>query len=220
MSYLKILENGNISTHQSFEWPLPTQNEDRTWQAGEWVEVEGKIKLCQNGLHVCNEAQMWKHWAKWGMVVYYAECEGDSDEDEQKSAFHRVRLTHLFVDYPQWWMDTILSLETIKNIPYCKPDGNPKSEWKLFTASTLSAARNAARNAAGNAAGNAAWDAAWNAAWDAARNARLSTYVALTSDLDVSQSHRDHNKARMEVWQKGYCLLCDVEGELYVYSQE
>jgi hypothetical protein len=40
--YLKILENGNISTHQNFAWPLLTQNEDGTWVAGEWVEVEGE----------------------------------------------------------------------------------------------------------------------------------------------------------------------------------
>src|SRR5690349_12518395 len=116
--YLKILQDGNISTHQSFEWPLPTQSEDSTWVAGEWVEVTGAIRLCANGLHVCTEAQMWKHWVKWGMTVYYADCEGDKDEDDQKSAFRRVRLTEPFTAYPQWWLDTILSLELIKNIPY------------------------------------------------------------------------------------------------------
>jgi replicative DNA helicase len=39
-----------------------------------------------------------------------------------------------------------------------------------------------------------------------------------SGDLDVDQKHRDHIAARMEVWRKGYCLLCDVNGELYVYA--
>ncbi len=221
--YLKVLV-GERSTFQNTAWPLPTQNEDGTWEAGAWYEVEGDIELCNNGLHVCTEAQLWKLWAKWGMTVYHAECEGDSDEDEEKSAFRRVRLTHPFTSYPQWWIDTILSLELIKNIPYCQPDGNPKPEWKLFTAPTLDAARAAARDAAWDAARAAARaaarDAAWDAARDAAGDARLNTYMALTSDLDIDQKHRDHAKARTEVWQKGYCLLCDVDGTLYVYSQE
>lgn len=154
--YLKVLENGNKSTFQGFEWPLPAQNADGTWQAGDWIEVKGEIELCANGFHVCTEVQLWKHWAKWGMTVYYAECEGDKDEDEEKSAFRRVRLTEPFTAYPQWWTDIILSIEMIKNIPYCKPDGNPKPEWKLFTAPTLIAARDAARVAARDAARDAA----------------------------------------------------------------
>jgi hypothetical protein len=44
--------------------------------------------------------------------------------------------------------------------------------------------------------------------------------MEIVSDLPVDQKHRDHVKARMEVWQKGYCLFCDVDGVLYVYAAE
>lgn len=104
----------------------------------------------------------------------------------------------------------------------------------------LDVARNAAFAAADAAARNAAWVAADAGALDvalaaadaavdaavldaarvAARDARLNVLMAIISDLDVPQQHRDHAAARWRVWQKGYALLCDVNGVLYVYAQE
>ena len=106
------------------------------------------------------------------------------------------------------------------------------------------AAGGAARDAAWGAAGGAAWgaargaarDAAWGAAWDAARGAALDAArgaardaargAALISDYIIvadlkfkdKKKHLVHVKARWEVWQKGYGLLCDVDGVLYVYA--
>ena len=34
------------------------------------------------------------------------------------------------------------------------------------------------------------------------------------------KKHFAHAKARMRVWQKGYALLYDVNGVLYVYSNK
>jgi hypothetical protein len=35
---------------------------------------------------------------------------------------------------------------------------------------------------------------------------------------DPDGKHRRHMQARMEVWKKGYGLLCDVDGVLYCYG--
>ena len=88
----------------------------------------------------------------------------------------------------------------IPKVPYFKPDGKPKKEWKLFYADSWGTARDAARGAA----------------WDAAL---YSDYI-ITSDLTFKdkEKHLAHAKARWEVWQKGYGLLCDVDGVLYVYA--
>jgi hypothetical protein len=78
------------------------------------------------------------------------------------------------------------------------------------------AAWDAARDAAGAAAGSAAGAAAWDAAWDA----RLMSYINVCEGLKIDKKHIDHINARWEVWQKGYALLCDVKGVLYVYCKE
>ena len=80
----------------------------------------------------------------------------------------------------------------------------------------------AARDAAWNAARDAAWDAAWDAALDAASDAWDASLMAamhLTSDLDVANEHRAHTAKRWDVWVRGYGLLCDVDGVLYVYKR-
>ena len=165
-------------------------------------------------------------------------------------------------------------MQEIPKVPYFKPDGKPKKEWKIFYGKTWDpawdaawdaargaawdaagvaawdAAGVAAKDAAGDAAGVAAWDAAgdaargaawdaagvaagvaardaagvaaWDAAWDAARGAALYTDYIIVSDLKFKNKakHLKHAKARWEVWQKGYGLLCDVDGVLYVYCIE
>ena len=58
------------------------------------------------------------------------------------------------------------------------------------------------------------------AAGDAARAAELMAAIAVCDGLNVDQKHVDHIKARWRVWQKGYALLCDVNGVLYVYAAE
>jgi hypothetical protein len=86
------------------------------------------------------------------------------------------------------------------------------------------AARDAAWDAAGAAAGTAACDAARDAAWDAAgaaaADAALVATMAVAPDAGVAPEHRAHAAARWNVWRKGYALLCDVDGVLYVYAKE
>jgi hypothetical protein len=50
----------------------------------------------------------------------------------------------------------------------------------------------------------------------------LLASIILVEDLDYKDKarHEAHARARWEVWQKGYGLLCDVDGVLYVYAPE
>ena len=121
----------------------------------------------------------------------------------------------------------------IPSVPFFKPDGKPKKEWRIFYGenwdaawdAVWGAARGAAWDAARDAARGAAWDAAASgAAWDAARGAAwdaalFSDYI-ITADLKFKdkEKHFKHVKARWEVWQKGYGLICDVDGVLYVFA--
>jgi hypothetical protein len=74
----------------------------------------------------------------------------------------------------------------------------------------------AARAAAGDAARAAAGVAARAAAWDAALYSRG---IFICDGLKLAEKHKTHIKKRMEVWKKGYGLLCDVGGKLYCYKR-
>jgi len=101
-----------------------------------------------------------------------------------------------------------------------------RAAWDAARDAASGAARDAASGAAWDAAGDAAGDAArdaarraaWDAAWDAARNAALYA-EAVVSEWKFDKKHVAHIKARWNVWQRGYGLLCDVDGVLYVYRK-
>lgn len=100
----------------------------------------------------------------------------------------------------------------------------------------VEAARAAARDEGWDTAWNAAWDAVmgtptWYQAWDGARGTGLDVAQDATRDMallywietaapGIDASHIAHARARVEVWRKGYALLCDVGGVLYVYAKE
>ena len=44
--------------------------------------------------------------------------------------------------------------------------------------------------------------------------------IKVCEGLKLDKKHIDHANARWEVWQKGYALLCDIKGVLYVYQGE
>jgi len=56
-----------------------------------------------------------------------------------------------------------------------------------------------------------------NVAYDTA----LYASMLVVSDLDFPHKTKyiQHARERMEVWEKGYALLCDVDGVLYVYAK-
>ena len=82
-------------------------------------------------------------------------------------------------------------------------------------AATATATATAAAMAVVRAAARTAYAAARSvfrsAAWDAAA-------VAEARAVNLKGKHRKHLEDRMEVWRRGYGLLCDVNGILYVYE--
>ena len=232
----KVLVNGESCSGGNMKWSLP-RKEGRKWIPGEWHEVSGELKICSTGLHLTTERFK---WYKWGCTAYEVEAEEIKEWGDDKCVCRRARLLKE-VPHPKWWTDTVGWVETLKSIAWLKPDGKPKKEWRLFKtraaawaaaraaawaaarAAAWAAARDAswaaARAASWDAARAAAWDAARDAAWDAARDAALYAGGLIVADLKLAKEHRTHIKKRMEVWQKGYGLLCDVNGILYVYEK-
>jgi len=117
-------------------------------------------------------------------------------------------------------------IKSLKKINLSNPDGKPKKEWKVFYGETWNDAWNAAWNAAWDATKEASRNATVNATLDAVVNvindAALMAGMMVVSDLDYpdKEKHEAHAKARMEIWRKGYGLLCDVNGVLYVYAKD
>lgn len=78
---------------------------------------------------------------------------------------------------------------------------------------------NAAYAAAHNAARYAEWDVAEDAADDAADDAALYASVLTCDSLTLDRKHVDHAKLIWSVWQNGYGVACDVNGEVYCYEE-
>ena len=54
MTYYKVLDENGAAFHGGAGvWPLPQNGEP-----GEWVEVEGELIPCENGLHLCRERDL------------------------------------------------------------------------------------------------------------------------------------------------------------------
>ena len=159
---------------------------------GKWHQFDEQIKICRRGLHLTTAP--YQSWMLWGARVYEAEAQGIIEWQEDKCVCRRARLIREVAE--PWWTEAGEFVARLPSVPYFQPDDKPLKSWKLFTA------------AAGDAGA-----AARAAAWDAALYAR-----SIIAGDKLAKKHRDHIKARWRVWQKGYALLCDVNGTLYVYS--
>lgn len=98
MRLYKILgDNGRPYHGGSGAWPLPTGD-----GPGEWLEVEGELVPCRNGLHLCRAGDV-PFWA--GPRLYEAEHDGELVEHGSDSArdskvvVRRARLTR---EVPDW----------------------------------------------------------------------------------------------------------------------
>ncbi|HEY5870717.1 MAG TPA: hypothetical protein VI542_34975, partial [Candidatus Tectomicrobia bacterium] len=90
--------------------------------------------------------------------------------------------------------------------------------WAAGRDAAWDAAWAAAEGAAEGAAEAATRDATRDAAWTAGRAAGEAAILHICAGLPLAQHHLAHFAARWEVWRKGYALLCDVGGRLYVYA--
>jgi len=59
-------------------------------------------------------------------------------------------------------------------------------------------------------------DAALGTVWEAALDAALLASCLVVEDK-IDKKHLQHARARWRVWEKGYGLLCDINGTFYVY---
>ena len=200
--YYKILVGGKSCNGGALKWSLPKQKPDGSWKPGRWHRVKGDPEMCKHGIHVAKEP--YRQWWTWGADVYRVETGPIVAEEQDKALTMSCRLLSLEAK-PAWLTNAEAFIASIKDVPFFKPDGQPRSDWNLFTAPTW------------DAAWAAAWAAAGDAAGDAARDAALMTRVIVG---ELSGPHAEHAKARWEVWQKGYALLCDVNGELCVYDAQ
>lgn len=79
----KFLNNNGVA-HQNFHWPLPKND-----KPGRWVEVQGTLETCKNGLHVTDETRA----HKWGNdTCYEVEIEGGGIDSGDKITVRKARL--------------------------------------------------------------------------------------------------------------------------------
>jgi hypothetical protein len=102
--YFKILVNGASCNGGNAKWNLPSQKEDSSWVAGDWMPAIDKIELCTRGYHVC-EARDILHWIKQDCQIFEAENAGASIEGDNKTVCSQVRLTRQMA-----WSDSISRL--------------------------------------------------------------------------------------------------------------
>ena len=193
MKLYKILVDGKSCNGGDLKWSLP-----KNGKPGKWYKVKGDLKICEKGLHLTTKPYK---WYSWGCTCFEAEVKGIKEWQDDKCVCSEARLLKI-KKHPKWWTDCEGWVATLKNISWLKPDGKPKKEWMLFET----------RDAAWAAARDAARDAAWDAAL-------YSRGMFICDGLKLAEKHKTHIRKRMEVWQKGYGLLCDVNGKLYVYKK-
>ena len=210
----KVLVNGRSCHGGNMEWSLPTKTKAGNTKPGKWHTYEGDIVICNTGLHFTTD---WQKWLKPNCTVYNAEATGivAHDDDGAKCVARRGRLLSE-VKKPEWWTRTENAIVNLTNIAWLKPT-EPKPEWRIFYGKDWAAARAAAWDAARDAARAAARAAAWDAAWAAADQIAINV---LCADLLIDQKHRDAITARWDVWQRGYGLMAEIDGVLFVYAPE
>lgn len=84
MKFYKFLTSAGNSTYQGFSWPLPDGD-----NPGLWVEVEGDLVKCENGLHAALESNL----VPWiGALLFEMEFDGEVEQDDEKVWGRRARL--------------------------------------------------------------------------------------------------------------------------------
>jgi len=192
----KVLVNGQSCTAGFLTWSLPKDG-----KPGKWHRVNGELEMCAKGLHLTT--QPFK-WYEWGCTCYAAEAKGIKGWNEDKCLCRSARLLEE-VPHPQWWLDAIDFVASLKDIKWFDNHGDIDPKWKMFD--TWHAAR------------DAAWNAAYGAARDAARDAALKAVFILTSDLVIEESQRRFVDEMWHILTAGYGYLGTVNGVHYVYRE-
>lgn len=195
--WYKVLTSGLKSAHGgAFDWTEYVGSGKRTPRVDD-------VALCERGYHATTDPM---RWPVVGMRVFEAVVDGPPVERwGDKGVWGTMGLGAEHPELvPDWWHDVEAFVAELPTIPWMQPQGEPDPSWWVFE--TRVAAWHAARVAAGVAA------------LDASRDAALWASVLVCQGLRLEQRHIDRARARMDVWRRGYGLLCDVDGVLYVYA--
>jgi hypothetical protein len=214
--WYKVLTSGLKSAHGgAFDWTEYVGSGKRTPRVDD-------VALCERGYHATTDPM---RWPVVGMRVFEAVVDGPPVErNGDKGVWPTLGLGAEHPELvPDWWHDVEAFVAELPTIPWMQPQGAPDPSWWVFE--TRDAAWDAAGDAAGDAArvatrvaaGDAAWVAPLDAGMDAGMDAALWALVLVCQGLPLAQHHIDHARARMDVWRRGYGLLGDWDGALYVY---
>ena len=154
---------------------IVSKNGDLKWKVGEWQHVDGKIVLCENGLHASNTIYDAFSYVQ-GSVLAKVEVKGKHKDEDDKSAYSDMRIIEAY----KWTKKDSVSLAIfsaelcLKEFEKLYPNDNrprkaidaARAVLAHDTAKNRSAAELAARSA--RSARSAAWSAAWAAVWSAA----------------------------------------------------
>ena len=152
---------------------------------------------CGTGYHMCKMAAQAIEYARWPFSLTRVLPVGDLyGSDATKERWGGAKLLGV-AKKPRWILAAEKFIASVKGVKWLDGHSKTKKSWKMFDT------RDAARAAA------------WDAAWDAGLMARME----ICYDLHIDAKHRRHAKARWDVWQRGYGLACDIDGELYCYRK-
>ena len=159
-TYYKVLnEDGSCFHGGEGVWPLPTED-----GPGEWVEVEGDLIACRNGLHGCRPKDLFE-W--FGPSIFVMEYEGEVVVAGDKVLGRKARLVKRTA-----WDESTARLfaadcaeRALEGERSAGREPDPRS-WEA-----VRVARAFARGRASDEDLDAAWDAAWAAAGAAAGDA-------------------------------------------------
>jgi len=78
-TYYKVLKPDRKTIHANGQWPMP----------GKWLEAEGDLIPCANGLHLCRRGDL----IQWlGPEIWTAEYEGERVDSNDKIVVRKARL--------------------------------------------------------------------------------------------------------------------------------
>ena len=246
--YYKILVDGKSCHGEDLKWSLPKKDGEK-WIPGKWHEAKGDLETCNRGLHVTTSPFNWYKWgcelyeAEIDSAIYQKDdkilCRKArliEPVAHPKWWLDAIEFVAHIKDVPFFKPDG-KPMESWKLFTGDSWAAARDAAWDTAWAAARAAAWDTAWDAAGAAARAAAWDtagaaardtawaaaraaaraAAWDTAWDA------SLYVQthfICAGLPLDEKHKNYAAARWQVWTKGYGLLSDVNGVLYVYAKE
>lgn len=73
--YFKVMSEEGKTGYAEHVWDLPKQNNGGDAICGDWLTVDGPLRMCRNGIHVCTPDQL-QHWTERNSIVVEMEICG------------------------------------------------------------------------------------------------------------------------------------------------